>query len=75
MAHRTVLMTSVVDTLALVRRDTSTTASLPPSIQQLIAEGRILPATRDLHEVLREIGHPPGPVSDAGTRALQEQRA
>jgi hypothetical protein len=64
----------VADTLALVRRDTSNPASLPPSIRRLIAEGRILPATRNLHEVLREIGHPPGPVSDAGTRALQEQR-
>jgi hypothetical protein len=40
----------------------------------LIAEGRAVPARRDLHEVLHEIGSPPGPVTDAGTRALQEQR-
>ena len=33
-----------------------------------------MPARRDLREVLREIGSPPGPVTDAGTRALQEQR-
>jgi hypothetical protein len=50
------------------------TTSLPPAIQRLIADGRAVPARRDLHEVLREIGRPPGPVSDAGTRALQEQR-
>jgi hypothetical protein len=50
------------------------TALLPPAIQRLIADGRAVPARRDLHEVLREIGRPAGPVSDAGTRALQEQR-
>jgi hypothetical protein len=57
-----------------MRRDASNSGSLSPAIQRLIAEGRIVPATRNLHEVLREIGRPPGPVSDAGTRALQEQR-
>jgi hypothetical protein len=40
----------------------------------MIAEGRAMPARRDLHEVLPAIGSPPRPVTDAGTRALQEQR-
>lgn len=47
---------------------------LAPAVRRLIGQGRAVPARRDLHEVLREIGSPPGPVTDAGTRALQEQR-
>ena len=55
-------------------RDAPSTDALSPAVRRLIAEGRAVPARRDLHEVLREIGSPPGPVTDAGTRALQEQR-
>jgi len=32
------------------------TDALPPAVRRLIAEGRAVPARRDLHEVLREIG-------------------
>jgi hypothetical protein len=55
-------------------RDAPRTDALPPAVRQLIADGRALPARRDLHEVLREVGSPPGPMTDAGTRALHEQR-
>jgi len=54
-------------------RDAPSTDALPPAVRRF-AEGGAVPARRDLHEVLREIGSPPGPVTDAGTRALQEQR-
>jgi hypothetical protein len=57
-----------------VRRGTPSTEGLPPEVREMIADGRVVPATRDLHEVLREVGSPPGPVTDAGTRALQELR-
>jgi hypothetical protein len=57
-----------------MRRDVPNVDALPSAIRQLIADGRAVPARRDLHEVLREIGDPPGPVTDAGSRALQEQR-
>jgi len=49
--------------------------SLPAGLRQLIADGHVVPARRDVHEVLRAIDRPNGPVTDAGTRALQEQRA
>ena len=70
---RSLAVTSVTRYCRCVR-DTPRTDALPPAIRRLIAEGRAVPARRDLHEVLREIGSPPGPVTDAGTRALQEQR-
>jgi len=57
-----------------MRRDAPSTDTLPRAFRRLIAEGRAVAARRDLHEVLREIGVPPGPLTDAGTRALQEQR-
>lgn len=57
-----------------VRRDVPDISHLPPRLRQLIADGRAVAPTRDHREVLREIGVPPGPVTDAGTRALQEQR-
>lgn len=40
----------------------------------MISAGSAVAPGRDLREVLREIGSPAGPVTDAGTRALQEQR-
>jgi hypothetical protein len=45
-----------------------------PVIDRLAGEGRIRPATKDLDEVLAKRGPLRGPVTDAGTRALQEQR-
>jgi hypothetical protein len=43
-------------------------------IDRLVREGRLRPATKDLRDVLARRGELRGPVSDAGTRALQEQR-
>ena len=45
-----------------------------PVIERLAGEGRILPATKRLDAVLAKRGQLRGPVTDAGTRALQEQR-
>jgi hypothetical protein len=47
----------------------------PPEVQKLIAEGVLRPAQGLLWDELARIGLPPGPITDAGTRALQEQRA
>jgi hypothetical protein len=55
-------------------RDAPGADDLSPAVRRLIAEARAVPARRHLHDVIREIGSPPGPVTDAGTRALQEQR-
>jgi hypothetical protein len=57
-----------------MRRDATKAEQLPESLRELVAAGRAVPASRDLRAVLREVGAPPGPVTDAGTRALQEQR-
>ncbi|MTD44432.1 hypothetical protein GKE82_09040 [Conexibacter sp. W3-3-2] len=57
-----------------VRRDIPSTDALPPRLRAMIADGRAIAPRRDLREVLREIELPPAPSSDAGTRALQEQR-
>ena len=46
----------------------------PPHLRELIARGSARPASRRLSDVLTKIGPRHGPVSDAGTRALQEQR-
>lgn len=46
----------------------------PPRTRELIARGDARPARRRLSEVLARIGPRHGPVTDAGTRALQEQR-
>jgi hypothetical protein len=40
------------------------------TLDRLIAEGRAKPATR--HP--RDLRVPPGPITDAGSRALEEQR-
>lgn len=56
------------------RRRALTTDSLPPRLRALTEQGALRLPERDLAEVLAEIGRPAGPVSDAGTRALQEQR-
>jgi hypothetical protein len=45
-----------------------------PVLDRLERAGRIRPATADLRDVLARRGPPTGPVTDAGTRALQEQR-
>lgn len=57
-----------------VHRDAPSTDELPPNLRAMIADGRAVAPRRDLREVLREIELPPAPPSDAGTRALQEQR-
>jgi hypothetical protein len=46
----------------------------PPRTRALIARGDARPARRQLSEVLAKIGPRHGPITDAGTRALQEQR-
>ena len=46
----------------------------PPRIRELIARGEARPARERMNEVLARIGPLEGPISDAGTRALQEQR-
>lgn len=43
-------------------------------IERLAGEGKLRPATRNLGEVLAKRGALRGPVTDVGTRALQEQR-
>jgi hypothetical protein len=45
-----------------------------PAIDRLVREGKLLPATADIREVLARRGPLTGPITDAGTRALQEQR-
>ena len=46
----------------------------PPHTRALIAKGAARPARRPLSDVLGRIGPRHGPITDAGTRALQEQR-
>jgi hypothetical protein len=46
----------------------------PPRMRELIAKGGARPARRRLRDVLTRIGPRHGPITDAGTRALQEQR-
>jgi hypothetical protein len=45
-----------------------------PVIDRLASEGRLRPASKDLRDVLTDRGELQGAVTDAGTRALQEQR-
>lgn len=58
--------------ISMKRRPLGT--SPDPVIDRLASEGRLRPASRDLRDVLAERGELRGPVTDAGTRALQEQR-
>lgn len=46
----------------------------PPRTRELIAQGDVRPARRLLRDVLASIGPRHGPITDAGTRALQKQR-
>jgi hypothetical protein len=46
----------------------------PPHTRALIAQGAARPARRPLSDVLARFGPRHGPITDAGTRALQEQR-
>jgi hypothetical protein len=43
-------------------------------IAERVREGRLTPSIYKLADVLAEIGPLTGPITDAGTRALQEQR-
>lgn len=43
-------------------------------IERLAKQGILRPATQNLRDVLAKRGVLAGPVTDAGTRALQEQR-
>lgn len=45
-----------------------------PVIDRLVREGKLRPATLDLRDVLARRGPMTGPITDAGTRAVQEQR-
>lgn len=66
--------TEVPDTVEAMKRRDRTTDSLPVALRKLIAEGKATPPERVLGDVLAQIGRPPGDVTDAGTRALAEQR-
>jgi hypothetical protein len=46
----------------------------PPHTRALIARGDARPAQGRLSDVLARVGPRHGPITDAGTRALQEQR-
>jgi hypothetical protein len=46
----------------------------PPRMRELIARGAARPAERRLSDVLATIGPRRGAITDAGTRALREQR-
>jgi hypothetical protein len=50
------------------------TSKTDPVLERLEREGRLRPATADLRDVLARRGPLTGPITDAGTRALQEQR-
>jgi hypothetical protein len=50
------------------------TSKIDPVLDRLEREGRLRPATADLRDVLARRGSLTGPITDAGTRALQEQR-
>jgi len=61
-------------TVADMKRSSRAIESLPPALRELVERGHAAAPQRELAEVLAEIGRPPGAVSDAGTRALAEQR-
>jgi hypothetical protein len=46
----------------------------PAWTQNLIAQGAARPARKELSVVLAKIGPRHGPITDAGSRALQKQR-
>jgi hypothetical protein len=50
------------------------TSKTDPVRDRLERKGRLRPATADLRDVLARRGPLTGPITDAGTRALQEQR-
>ena len=50
------------------------TSKTDPVLDRLERDGRLRPATADLRDVLARRGPLKGPITDAGTRALQEQR-
>jgi hypothetical protein len=45
-----------------------------PVVDRLAREGKVRPARYDLRDVLERRGPLTGDVTDAGTRAVQEQR-
>jgi hypothetical protein len=53
---------------------THPTPVLSTELQRLAKQGRVKPPSRRLSDVLAERGPMTGPVSDAGSRAVQEQR-
>ncbi|HMJ02525.1 MAG TPA: hypothetical protein VK506_06265 [Conexibacter sp.] len=55
-------------------RKQTLTQQYPPQVRKLIAEGAARPPQGRLSDVLARIGPRDGPIGDAGTRALQEQR-
>lgn len=57
-----------------MKRGQRTSDSLPASLRKLVEGGKATAPQRELADVLAEIGRPPGSVSDAGTRALAQQR-
>jgi hypothetical protein len=53
---------------------TRTPESLPPRLRKLVEEGKAIAPRHQMRDVLACLGRPPGVISDAGTRALQQQR-
>lgn len=51
-----------------------TVNSLPDSLRTLVEDGKATAPQREVADMLNEIGRPPGTVTDAGSRALAEQR-
>jgi hypothetical protein len=49
-------------------------SKVDPVIERLAREGRVRPGTLDLRDVLARRGPMRGPITDAGSRAVQEQR-
>jgi hypothetical protein len=58
----------------MAKSATHPTLALSAELQRLAKEGRVKPPSRRLSDVLAERGPLTGPVSDAGSRAVQEQR-
>ena len=57
-----------------MKRGQRTLDSLPASLRKLVDDGKASAPEREVTDVLSEIGRPPGDVTDAGTRAIAEQR-
>jgi len=55
-------------------KPTPSTRAYSARLREMIAEGSVRPGRGRLAEVLSRTGPRTGPITDAGTRALNEQR-